>query len=387
VKLGGRTGKESQQTFDYKRDADKWIRDQRSDFDRGLDLDPQGPRTLFKVWANTWVATRNHRDRTERGVEKALRLHILPTFGDMPIGQIRKSHIEAWIKLLLAKDLAPITIRNGPYRTFHTIIQSALAEPLIVRDPTKGVDLPKVPKETVVPWTVEDIRALEARFTLADGPRGGRGLPERYRFAITLAAATGLRISEVFGLTLEESLPFPHREVRVVQQLCYTKGRPRHLGPPKTEHSYRTVPMPKPAIEALAQHLARFPARELEVDVLDRHGKWSREVRRFIFTTQKGTVVPADWFGEKVFNVAVQEAGVRVGTFHDLRHHFASLLVSKGKIKTAQTYLGHASIQTTLNDYSHLMPDEDEQARCIVEEAWAAGPPGGWDLVGTQGGS
>src|SRR3989449_11341431 len=44
--------------------------------------------------------------------------------------------------------------------------------------------------------------------------------------------------------------------------------------------------------------------------------------------------------------------------FHDLRHTYASLLIAQGAHpKYIQTQLGHASIQTTLDRYGHLMPD------------------------------
>jgi integrase len=54
-------------------------------------------------------------------------------------------------------------------------------------------------------------------------------------------------------------------------------------------------------------------------------------------------------------------------TFHDLRHYFASLLISSGAdIKTVQARLRHESATTTLTTYSHLWPDADESTRSAV---------------------
>jgi integrase len=59
--------------------------------------------------------------------------------------------------------------------------------------------------------------------------------------------------------------------------------------------------------------------------------------------------------------------------FHDLRHYFASLLISDGlDIKTVQTRLRHASAKTTLDVYGHLWPDKDEASRAVVAAAIAS---------------
>jgi integrase len=53
--------------------------------------------------------------------------------------------------------------------------------------------------------------------------------------------------------------------------------------------------------------------------------------------------------------------------FHDLRHYFASLLISSGAdVKVVQARLRHASATTTLNTYAHMWPDADESARTAV---------------------
>lgn len=58
---------------------------------------------------------------------------------------------------------------------------------------------------------------------------------------------------------------------------------------------------------------------------------------------------------------------------HDLRHHFASLLIADGSdVKVVQARLRHASAKTTLDTYSHLWPDSDESTRSTVEKATAA---------------
>ncbi len=59
--------------------------------------------------------------------------------------------------------------------------------------------------------------------------------------------------------------------------------------------------------------------------------------------------------------------------FHDLRHYFASLLISSGlDVKVVQARMRHASAMTTPNTYGHLWPDADESARAAVSVVMAA---------------
>jgi integrase len=66
----------------------------------------------------------------------------------------------------------------------------------------------------------------------------------------------------------------------------------------------------------------------------------------------------ADNFRHREFPRALRRAGLRHIRFHDLRHTYASLLIAQGSHpKYIQAQLGHASIQTTLDRYGHVMPE------------------------------
>lgn len=73
-----------------------------------------------------------------------------------------------------------------------------------------------------------------------------------------------------------------------------------------------------------------------------------------------------------------RRAGVS-STPHDLRHHYASILIDGGEsVKVVQERLGHASATETetetLDTYSHLWPSSDERTRTVVERAWNDAP-------------
>src|SRR5205823_3271449 len=77
-----------------------------------------------------------------------------------------------------------------------------------------------------------------------------------------------------------------------------------------------------------------------------------------VFCSADGKAVDPDNFIHRDWVRVLRRAGLRRIRFHDLRHTYASLLIAQGAHpKYIQTQLGHASIQTTLDRYGHLMPD------------------------------
>jgi integrase len=135
------------------------------------------------------------------------------------------------------------------------------------------------------------------------------------------------------------------------------KGAPR-LAPPKTRASRRDVPLPDVILEALSAHIAVYPPNSPD---------------RLVFTNERGEPIRRSVFS-RVWRRAADACGAPAGTtFHDLRHHYASLLIRHGEsVKVVQARLGHASAAETLDTYSHLWPDSEDRTRAAVDSAWRA---------------
>ena len=160
-------------------------------------------------------------------------------------------------------------------------------------------------------------------------------MPERYRALVTLAAGTGLRQGEMFGLTIDR-IDFLRRQLTVDRQLITMPDRAPYLTPPKTQASVRVVPVPQVVVDALAVHLATWPTAE------------------FLFATELGDPIRRTAFSERTWRPAVKRAGLSGVTMHGLRHFYASLLIRHGEsVKTVQARLGHASAAETPR---HLRP-------------------------------
>ncbi len=183
-------------------------------------------------------------------------------------------------------------------------------------------------------------------------------MPDRYKALVVLAAGTGLRQGECFGLTVDR-VDFLRRTITVDRQLILPATGPPQFGPPKTAASVRTVPLPKVVGESLASHLERWPAG----------------TEGLIFTNERGDPLRRNRLGE-IWRAAVSRAALDGLRFHDLRHFYASLLIRHGEsVKVVQARLGHASASETLDTYSHLWPDNEERTRAAVEEVLGEAHP------------
>jgi integrase len=195
-------------------------------------------------------------------------------------------------------------------------------------------------------------------------------LADYYRAIIVVAAGTGLRQGEVFGLA-PDRVDFLRRQLVVDAQLVLPPGAPPYVAPPKTAASYRTVPLADVVLEAVAAHMKTFPPATAS----DETGK----ERPLVFSDRKGRPLSRTHFHQYGWAPVVRAAGLPVGThFHELRHFYASLLIDGGEsVKAVQTRLGHANAEETLNTYAHLWPESEDRAREAVQRGLALMPAQG----------
>lgn len=159
------------------------------------------------------------------------------------------------------------------------------------------------------------------------------------------------------GLTTDR-VSFLRREVRVDRQLVHVAGQPLYMGPPKTSESLRTVPAPRFAMDALAAHLAAFPAGE---DGL-------------IFQADKGRPILRTTLNGR-WRRTLKRAGLEEGVhLHHLPHGYASWLNAAGvPFTTVMELLGHAPQGVTWSTCTHRVDGWDRQVRDVLEAAWSGG--------------
>jgi site-specific recombinase XerC len=175
-------------------------------------------------------------------------------------GAIRTTQIQALVTTM-GIVLAPSTVRVK-YSYLVSIMHAAVRDKVIASSPCEGVRLPEVRKKEV---QIPSLAVLDAlRETL----------PERFQAVVDLVAGSGLRQGEVFGLEVDGLDFLRTRSVDVHQQLITLANQAPYLDEPKSVESYRVVPLAQVTLNALAAHLALYPART--VTITDRTDPRSR---------------------------------------------------------------------------------------------------------------
>jgi hypothetical protein len=159
-------------------DAQRWIDETTAAVVTGQYVDPKAGKTTVRQYAKVWQAAQVTRENTTRNVDVALRLHVLPTIGDRPMGSVRPSDMQALVKTLSA-TLAPGTV-GQVYKIAGRMFAAAVDDRILAASPCHRVRLPRNDRPEVVPPTVEQITALAA------------AVSSRYRALVVLLAGSGM---------------------------------------------------------------------------------------------------------------------------------------------------------------------------------------------------
>lgn len=351
--------------FDRKVDAQRHVREIDASIVVGTYVDPRAGRESFRDYAERWRAAAPHSPGMRDKVERTMRLHAYPAFGDQAVSAVLPSTIQAWVTgLPLSPEATTVALAH-----VRSVFRAAVRDRKLASNPCDGVKVPAGRRSEV--WIPE----LDAIGVLASA------LPGRYRAVADLVVGSGLRQGEAMGLEVDH-IDFLRGRALVVKQQLVTLTGPAYLGPPKSQASYRTVPLAPLTLEAIASHLAEFPPTEVEIE--DRTEPRRPHVRpaRLIFQSARGAAVTRGTWST-AWRPPAKSAGfpARVG-LHALRHFYASLLIRHGEsVKTVQKRMGHASAAITLDTYGHLWPDADDRTREAVSagiegpvgRSWAAG--------------
>ena len=278
---------------------------------------------LVKKWKEDYLTVQQRLGRlkpsTLRSYQSNLDGHIAPFFGAMALSEVRLASVQEFIKALLGKGLSPKTIGNVIV-ILKEMFKHAVQWGHLDANPVQYVERPRGEDKEMDVFTPDEIRRL-------------LGAQDEPLLTLLLTAVlTGMRQGELFGLQWED-IDFARDVIHVRRSLWHGT-----LGTPKSRRSRRAIDMPPTLEQALQQ---QSTSRRSE----------------FVFCSERGTPLDADNFRHREFPAALRRAELRRIRFHDLRHTYTSLLIAHGAHpKYIQAQLGHASIQTTLDRYGHLMP-------------------------------
>lgn len=355
-------GKKGQQSFHTLVEAKNWRQEQLYLCRHPELRTATSPDMTVDAWFNRWLkdvvgnrapnTLRNYRERYEHNVQ--------PFIGSMLLRDVKPMDCQMILNAM-ESDYAGSTIRQT-YMTMGTFFKSAKDNGFIDRHPMDGVRYTKPVR------AVDDIHFLtvdeQKRFLEA-----AKGSHNYAQYALILE--TGLRTGEMIGLTWD-AIDWEKRTLTVNKTLEFRyKQDEWRAGPPKTESSYRTIPLTDTAYDILREiydtREYRKESRDLStvLTFMDRKtGQKRKLVMRDLVFINWRTGMPAknSSYDTHLYKLC-DDAGIERFCMHALRHTYATRAIESGmQPKVLQKLLGHASITTTMNRYVHVTDDSMKKA-------------------------
>jgi integrase len=299
------------------------------------------PSILFRefvssLWEPTILPTLKF--STQRNYQHLTRRHLLPVFGDRPLSDIERVHVQGFVTNKVVRQKLSWKTALHLRNLLSKILGTAVEWGYLQGNAARGVKLP--PRER---------RRPQYFLTQDQVGRLLQELKEPLRTLVLTAVLTGLRIGELLALRWC-NVDFDRKVIRV-REAVY-EG---HFSTPKTQSSQRDVPMGPLLQQTLCQHRTR--TKTLPVDAL-------------VFASRSGSPFRPGNLLRRHLRPSCEVAGLPPISWHAFRHTHATLLSDLGEpLKTAQAQLGHASFTTTAEIYAHAVPASQRAAVEKLEQA------------------
>ncbi|QFR00758.1 site-specific integrase [Streptomyces phaeolivaceus] len=344
----GPDGKERTALWRTQTEAQNEVNKQEGAKLTGSWIDPdRGKTPIEKVVFDIWLPATATIERTKREYRGVMNRYLIPEWEGREIWSIRPSEASAWQNLLTTKYELAGTTPNRTARLVRSVFTLAVLDRMIPTSPFMGVKAPTLVEPQIEPPDIATVRLIV-----------DQAHHDRWAVMTELDALTGLRSGEIRGLCLDK-VNFLPRTLDVHRQLVYEPGKGHYFDKLKTGAGRRTIPLNQRAVDLLAWYIAKYPPPT------------SGPFAGLLFTMPGGKPIgesTLDW----AFKAMCAKAGAKAYRWHDLRHHFASVLIAGGENpKVVSRRLGHKDVAFTMRIYAHLFTEAEEQTRSVLDAAWA----------------
>ena len=345
-------GKQHIRTFSTKKAATEWRAEMTLDRQKGVHV-PASTSILVADAAARWLEQAQNdglEPSTIAAYEQAIRLHINPFLADTKLVELTAAGVEDFRNQLRREGRSPVMVSKVT-TALGGIVAHAMSLGLASRNPVResvqyGKRRARLAKrhEKRLEVGVDIPSKDELRLILTHAPA-------RWRPLIVTAVFTGLRASELRGLTWDD-VDLKRAVLRVRQRA----DRWNTIGSPKSATSAREVPLVPMVVNTLKEWRLACPKGQAGL----------------VFPNDAGKVEALHNIHRNALGKAQQAAGISTSWkapkygLHSLRHAAASLFIEQGFTpKKVQAMLGHSSIQMTFDRYGHLFPSQDSDTEAM----------------------
>ena len=301
-----------------------------------------------------YIATKTGvRYNTKVGYQFVLSLVSKESFGCLKIRDIKPSDAKQWfIKLYQdGRRYSTITSVRGVLRP---AFEMAVEDDIIRRNPFSFQITDVVPNDSKTRQAISG----EVKERFLTFIRESRHYSQYYDEIIILLG-TGMRVSELYGLTRAD-LDFEARRIKVERQLTRTRHCEYYVEKPKTASGERYIPMTDEVYRAFQNAVQRRKQPKVEL-LIDGH-------TGFLFLDKDGKPKVAMHLEHVMKRIVdryndAHEDKLPSITPHVLRHTFCTEMANSGiDLKSLQYLMGHSDAGVTLNVYTHASYEAAENA-------------------------
>lgn len=289
---------------------------------------------LFSSLVENYMEDMSHRLKPTTMENKQFIINgkLIPYFGKLRVCDIDTIKIRKWQNELISyrdENGKPFsqTYLKTVNNQLSAIMNYAVSHYQLSQNPCKAAgSMGRSNAEEMNIWTQEQYERFSSAIQKSS-----------VKLAFDVLFYTGMRSGELLALTPADILPT--KRININKNYATVNGKELFLEP-KTPKSRRSISIP----DFLYDDIQAYIAKLFGIEPGDR-----------IFFFTKSTL-------DREIKMAADKAGLPRIRVHDLRHSHASMLIEMGfsPLEIADR-LGHESVKTTLDTYSHLYPDKDQQ--------------------------
>ncbi len=333
--------------FDTKKEAEKVLRTRIQEIESGFlnAVDNSTVAVYLRHWLESYCIPRLA-PNTVSGYRINIERHIIPYIGNIRLNQLQPKDIQALYGKLANVGLSGTSIRYV-HNNLHKALVSAVKGQVLQRNAADYVDIPLASRFEAEPLTPEQAKKLIAACKDTE-----------IYIPVLLALMHGLRRGEVLALQWND-VDFSNGTLFVRRSANYIKGE-FSLSDTKTRNSRRTLRLSPTMVCSLQAHKA------LQDEWRAEFGKGFNPYNLVICRKDGSPMTPNAV--QYLFKEVLAANNLPDIRFHDLRHTNATLMLRNAiPAKIVSAMLGHSTVGITLDTYSHMMTDMQDDAVSAIE--------------------
>jgi len=326
--------------------AQKRLRQILTELDRGVFSKP-GKATVAD-YLNTWLQDYCKPSLSPRTVQLysyICRVHIIPAIGNITLTELKPQHLQKLYSEKLSSGLSARTVQIC-HVAIHKALRNAVRINFLSRNVADAVDKPKIQRPEMHPMTESDL----SRFLEAAKQGNYYALFYTYLF-------TGMRRSELLAIRWCD-VDILGMQISVSRTMQYLNGVKNRVTfkEPKSKKSRRLIALSPSTVYILEEHRKAQDDMRASLELLPANDN------DLVFSHWDGSPLLPDSITHAWVKL-VRKCGLKGIRLHDARHTHATIMLKQGvHPKVVQERLGHSTISTTLDTYSHVAPGLQQAA-------------------------